>query len=474
MAFAALAPLAGCAVGPGYRAPVTGVPAAAPFANAGAAIDPAGARPANWWSLYRDPALDALVAEALAHNSDLRIAAANLERARAVLSEERAARLPTTQLTAAASRERNGQTGNRATTLYSAGAGLAYEIDLFGRVTRSIEAARADLAAIEAARDAVRVTVAAATTQAYLDACVIGRRIDVARRSLALIDESRAITRRQVALGAGSDYDLARIGVLAEQTRADVPALEGFRAQSLIDLAVLLGRPPAQVPAAAIACRAAPVLAAPLPIGDGAALLARRPDVRVAERGLAGDIARIGIATADLYPSISLGGSIAAAGRGIASATSRQGVSFGIGPLLSWFFPNIAVARARIRQAGAQAAAALARFDGTVLTALGEVERALAGYDAERRRNAALTAANTASRRAYALSGVRIRYGAISQLEQLDVQRDLVATEAALAESDAALVDDQVALFRALGGGWQDAPAIDPRPTAIVGAGKAS
>uniref|UniRef100_UPI0025E3E1F2 TolC family protein n=1 Tax=uncultured Sphingomonas sp. TaxID=158754 RepID=UPI0025E3E1F2 len=356
---------------------------------------------------------------------------------------------------------------NSTRTIYRGGFQLSYEVDLFGRIRRSLEAARADVAAAEATRDATRVTVAAATTQAYFDACLLGRRIDVARQSTALVEESYELTRRQVNLGAGSDYELSRVGVLVEQTRAQAEQLEGLRNQALADLSVLLGRPASQVPQAALACRAAPRLVRPIPVGDGAALLARRPDVRSAERTLAGDTARIGLATADLFPTISLGGSANAIGTSLSGATSRQGLSFGVGPLISWFFPNIAAARARMEQAGAQARASLARFDGTVLTALGEVERALAGYDAEIRRNRALVQAVANSERAYQLSGVRLTYGTISQLEQIDVQRDLISARAAQAESDATLGQTQVTLFRALGGGWQDVPAVDERPRTV-------
>ena len=462
-----LLPFAGCAVGPNYHKPAAVPAAMAPFGPA-PATDPAGQLPARWWSLYADPQLDALVEEALAHNSDLRVAAANLDRARAVLRENRAARLPTTEVSGGATYERNANTGHDPKTVYNGALDLSYEVDLFGRVTRSIQAARADYEASAATRDAVRVTVAAATTQAYFDACLLGVRVDVANRSLGLVSQSYDLTRRQIQLGVGSDYELSRAGVIVEQQRAAAAALEGLRQQALADLAVLLGRPASEIPAAVAACRAAPKLIRPIPIGDGAALLARRPDIRAAERTLAADTARIGVATADLFPTITLGGNVAAAGTSLAGATSRSGVSFGIGPLISWTFPNIAAARARIQHAGADARASLARFDGTVLTALGEVQRALQAYQAELRRNQALDKAVANSRRAYDLAGVRLRYGSISQLEQISVERDLIDSEAARAESDATLGDDQVALFRALGGGWQDAPAIDPHPTAIV------
>ncbi|WP_420140847.1 efflux transporter outer membrane subunit [Sphingomonas sp.] len=480
----AAAALGGCAVGPDYRRPTPAPATIGPFTTENPAAEPAAPLPPRWWSLYADPALDALVEEALAHNSDLRVAAANLERAQGVLSQARGVLFPSTQITAGVNRARgvvaqNGggaggggagggvNVGTDTRTIYRGGVQLSYEVDLFGRVRRTLEAARADVAAAEATRDATRVTVAAAVTQAYFDVCLLAVRVDVQRESTALVEESFDLTRRQVSLGAGSDFELSRVGVLVQQTRAQAEQLEGLRNQALADLTVLLGRPASQAPEAARTCRAEPRLTRPIPVGDGAALLARRPDVRAAERTLAADTARIGVATADLFPTISLGGSVNAIGTSLSNATSRQGVSFGIGPLINWFFPNIIAARGRIEQAGAQARASLAQFDGTVLTALGEVERSLAGYDAEIKRNAALAEAVRNSERAYELTGVRLRYGAISQLEQIDVQRDVISARAALAESDAALGQAQVTLFRALGGGWQEAPAIDERPRAL-------
>ena len=475
VALGGAAMLSACAVGPNYHRPAATMPVSEPFATQTAAADPGGQPPDRWWSLYNDPALDRLVAEALTHNADLRVAAANVERAQALLGGARAAFIPTTQVGAVVTRGRVTTAAGTVTPTQTSDRGTfqaSWEVDLFGRLRRSIEAAKADLAATEATRDATRVTIAAATTQAYLDACLTAARIDVANQSVALTGQTYGIAQQQVRLGAASDYELSRVGVLDQQTRAAAAQLEGVRQTALTNLAVLLGRVAGKPPEEAVACRAAPHLAQAIPTGDGATMIARRPDIRAAERTLAADTARIGVATADLFPTISLGGTITANGRSVDAATSHNGVTFGFGPLLSWSFPNIAAARTRMAQAGATQRASLARFDGTVLTALGDVERALAIYDAEIKRNAALSAAVENSKRAYELSGVRLRYGSISQLEQIDVQRDLIDTQASLAQSDTALADAQVAVFRALGGGWQGAPAIDSRPTGLTGNGR--
>jgi len=205
-----------------------------------------------------------------------------------------------------------------------------------------------------------------------------------------------------------------------------------------------------------------------IPAGDGAALLARRPDVRAAERTLAADTARIGIAVADLYPSITLAGNI-----GLNSTRGSQlfrptSVNYAIGPLISWNLPNQTVARARIRQVRAGAEASLARFDGTVLTALRETEQALARYAGALDRDAVLVRAEQSSTEAARLSRLRFDNGADSFLQLIDAERDRATARAARAQADAAVAAAQISLFKALGGGWQDAPfperRIDPAP----------
>ena len=520
---AAGALLAGCAVGPQYRTPSVAPVAPAGFAEASAATA-AQPPPGRWWRLYQDPALDALVEKALARNTDLRQAAAALEQARGVLDEARAGRFPSTGVAAGLTRGRgatvsgpagqaastraggggggvtvasgggelsggatgpgaSGGTGSttagstttgsspQTSTVFSLGFAAAYEVDLFGRIRRGVDAARADVEAQAAARDLARTAVAAETTRAYLGACTGAQQADVARRSFELVSDSFAILVRQRDLGAASDYDVANVRALLEQSRSAVPPLEGQRRASLYALAVLTGDPPEAVSAQAAACRTPPPLSSVLPVGDGQGLLARRPDVRQAERELAAAVHRIDVATAELYPTVTLGASVATAATGLGNLGSRSGTSFSLGPLISWNFPNLLAARARVRQAGGAAQGALARFDGVVLTALQDVEQALAAYGSELDRRSALAAAQAASAEALRLANVRANAGSISFLDQLTVERTLVAAESQLAASDAALAADQVAVFRALGGGWEEAPAIEPRPLPAKRAG---
>lgn len=452
--------LAACAVGPNHVAPAPKPAAAGAFV---AASNPAfsPAEPAGeWWRLYQDPVLDQLVTDALTHNTDLRVATANLSRARAMLRESRAGRLPQTSVGAGASYGRTpaiqtapGQ--DRTGELYDVGLDISYELDLFGRVSRSIEAARGDADAAAAARDVVRVAVAAETARAYADASAAAERLAVAERTVGLIERTSTITAKRFEAGRGTRLDVARVGSLLDQQRAALPPLRAERDGALFRLATLTGRAPAELAEEAGARRTILRLDQAIPVGDGRALLARRPDVREAERRLAAETARVGVATADLYPRISFGASIGATGPSLGDLFAGGPFRWLLGPLLNWSFPNQEANRARIEQAEASAAAALAAFDGTVLNALRETETALSAYAHELDRRAALNGARTQAETAARIARIQLREGKIDSLAVLDAERSLAQAEADLALSDARIATSQVDLFRALGGGWQ-------------------
>lgn len=463
--------LSACVVGPDYQRPTTpaSTPDTAAFAEAAKtrAVSDASLPP-NWWRLYDDPALDRLVTEALAHNTDIREAAANLSLSRALLSEQSGRRLPTTDLSAQATYNRiNGASTGGAgvggagafeTDLYSLGFDAGYEVDLFGGITRAIQAARGDVAAAAAQLDAARVSIAAETARSYASACSNAAQRAVAAETVTLQQRTLGLTRTLFDAGRGTRRDVERADVLLAQTQATVPGFEAERRASLYALAALTGRAPEQIDVEANLCRTPPRVKTVIPAGDGAALLARRPDVRAAERTLAADTARVGIQVAQLYPSIRLLGSVGLGGTSPGDLIKSSGFSFSLGPLISWNFPNQTITRARIRQAEAGADASLARFDGTVLTALREVEQALARYAGALDRNAALRRAERSSSAAAELSRLRFDYGADSFLLLIDAERDRANARAALAQSDAAVSDAQISLFKALGGGWEEAP----------------
>jgi NodT family efflux transporter outer membrane factor (OMF) lipoprotein len=299
------------------------------------------------------------------------------------------------------------------------------------------------------------VTVAAETARAYAQICTLGEQLATARRSLDVVSRESEISQRRYAAGGASQLDVVRTRTLVSQVRATIPPLEGQRRSALFELAALLGRTPANAPQEALSCVEAPRLASLIAIGDGRSLLERRPDIRQAERSLAAATANIGVATADLFPRISITGSFGNVGGHTEDFFHERALTWGIGPSISWAFPNQMVPRARIAQAKAQAQASLDHFDAVVLGALKETEQALSLYRAELDRRQALIDAQAEAHQAYNLAHDQVLAGAASPLDLLTAEQTLVSADAAVAQSDAALVQDQITVFKALGGGWQ-------------------
>jgi NodT family efflux transporter outer membrane factor (OMF) lipoprotein len=429
------------------------------------AVENTAEPPDEWWQLYHDAKLDGLLHEAFTANTDLRVATWNLAASRAVLTAVKSQRLPQTQDQLAAVYGRDPTTEEileltgrhpESIWLYEGVLEAAYEVDLWGRVRRSIEAARADDDSVEAARDSVKIAVAAATARAYAQVCALGEQINVAHHSLDVVSHEAQITTNRQEAGAGSQFDVVRAQGLVAQVRASIPPLEGQRRAAVFELAAVLGRPPAKAPDDVASCVLPPRLTDLIPVGDGAALLKRRPDVRQAERRLAAATARIGVATADLYPKIELRGFIGGASTEPNQFATNNGIVWGLGPAISWNFPNLEVPRARIRQAKANTAAALASFDGVVLQALKETEQALAVYASELDHRQALSEAQERAQKAFDMAHGQYVAGAISDLDLLTSEQQLVAADAAVAGSDTALILDQISVFKALGGGWHN------------------
>jgi NodT family efflux transporter outer membrane factor (OMF) lipoprotein len=465
LALAAAALAVGCTVGPDYRTPAPPAGAEAPLVSLNPGLETAAPPPDAWWRLYDDPELDRLVSEALAANTDLAAAEANLSVARASLEGARNGLYPQTGANFGAIYGRDAFTDeileidrHKPQTIWKFDdlLDVSYELDLFGRVRRSIEAARADAEAAAAARDAVKITVAAETTRAYVQVCALGEQLAVARRSLDVADHETEIIGHRRDAGSGAEFDVVRAQALAAQAKSAIPPLEGQRRAALFQLTALLGRTPRNAPPEALACEAPPHLAALLPVGDGAALIKRRPDVRLAERRLAAATARIGVATAGLYPSIHLTGLYGGAAASLEDLTRNPGLTWGVGPSIDWAFPNLSGPIARIHAAKAGASAALDGFDSTVLQALKEIEQALAAYDAEIEHHQDLLDAQAKAQRALKIAGGQVDAGAASTLDLLTTEQTALAADAAVAASDAALAQDQIAVFKVLGGGWRN------------------
>jgi NodT family efflux transporter outer membrane factor (OMF) lipoprotein len=464
-----LAVLGACTtVGPDYQLPKEAViqrdAARAPLMGAAETPFSADPLPEDWWRLYQDPVLDRLIAKAFSANADLRVAAANLARAHAVLEEVEEKKRPEVEMAAAPlyGRIAGASIGLPEqlprTGIYEGDIKVAYQVDLWGRIRRAIEAAHADRQAAQAASDLAHVMVAADTTRAYAQACSAAYQLKVAQQSVALQQQFVKLTAQRVQHGRGIAIDTSRAQAQLELLRANLPPLEAGRRTALYRLAVLTGEAPSQFPAEVAQCATPPRVAAAIPVGDGAALLRRRPDVRQAERLLAASTARIGVATAELYPNITLGASFGGVGF-MEQFGDANTWKFSLGPLISWNLPALSPARVHIAQANIATQGALARFDSVVLNALRETESALTVYARELDRNAALRAARDQSALAAKQTARLYQFGRTDFLAALDADRTLASAESMLAASSAKLAEDQAQLFLALGGGWENTHA---------------
>ncbi len=452
--------LAACASGPDYKTPST-ADLAAPALQSDPALEAGTAEPAaQWWRALGDETLDALIENAFAENRDLRRAVANVEAARGVLSGQRQFLRPIVDGAADYQRARLANPGgpaNAETDSFAVGGGASWEIDFFGRVRRGVEAARADAqSAGFLARDA-QALVAAETARAYVDFRGAEVRLRVARDNLGVQTKSLQLTQSRLEEGLGTRLDVARAAAQVKTTEAEIAPIEAARVAAANRLATLTGAPVATVEAA-LAREGARLPAAPssLAIGDVASLIARRSDVRAAERALAAATARIGVARADYFPRVTFLGSVSASAANVSGVGANGSLGYGVGPTLSWAGFDIPRVRAAVRTAGARAEAALAGYEQSVLLAVEETQTALSAYGRERVRFEALDVAAQESRLAADLARDRFNEGADDFLDVLDAESRQLAAEAARAASQVALTTRYIAVYRALGAGWSE------------------
>jgi len=464
--FAAL--LAGCAsVGPDYTAPRVDVPAAWQGAPADAQ---AGADLARWWHRLGDAQLDTLTDRALAANLDLESARARLREARARRLQAGAARLPEATAGGSASATKNdASNGGRTREFYSAGFDASWEADLFGGTRRSIEAAQADLETAQASLQDVQVTLVAEVALNYVELRSSQERLAIARANLAAQGETLRLTDWRVQAGLASAVDLEQARSNTAQTRAQIPALQTALTEAGYRLDILLGQVPGTLATTLAEPAALPKLPAQLALGIPADTLRQRPDVRAAERALAADTARIGVATAALYPSLRLTGSLgtealtlgALGGSGTlvrTLAASISGVLFDGGAL-----------RQQVEVQKALRDQSLAAYRASVLTALQDVENALVELANGTDRRDALREATEAARNAALLARQRYQSGLIDFQVVLDTERSLRSVEDSLASAEADRVSAFIRLYKALGGGWDAAASTDAENFAAHG-----
>ncbi len=462
-AAAGLALIAGCTVvGEDYETPKTEVPAEwrdakeSPWQQGTADL-------AGWWRTLDDPVLDSLIDRALTGSLDLREALSRVREARALRGAAAADRYPT--IDARAAYERSGlseasEFGQLFPSLgeidsYSAGIDASWEVDLWGRVRRTVEAADADLAAqVEDARDAA-VIVVAETASRYIELRAFQQRLAVARTNVALQGQTLELVRTRFEAGLVGEGDVAQAARNLETTRAFVPILEfGVRAAEN-RLAILLGLAPGELAAELASVEPIPVPPSSVAVGVPADLVRRRADIRRAERELAAETARIGVREGDLYPRLSLLGRVGGEAEDASDTFSSEGFVFGYGPALRWNLFDGGRLRGRLDAQEARAEQALVRWRRTVLSALEETENAMTGFVREQARRRSLADAATQARLAVELARSQYTEGLSDFQPVLDTQRALAVIEDELAQSDAAVTTRLVALYKSLGGGWE-------------------
>jgi NodT family efflux transporter outer membrane factor (OMF) lipoprotein len=467
---------AGCAVGPDYHAAASAAPAAwsSPVVQG---LSDKASPPQSWWASFGDTELDSLVQRAARSNLDLRVAEARLRQARAIRGGSAADFAPAVDASASAARAKQSQNQPFFGALplppnfpfeysvYQVGFDASWEIDLFGGKRRAFEAATADWqGAIEARNDAM-VSLSAEVARNYVQLRGTQRRLDIARRNLDLQREELELTLVRLKGGMATDLDLSRTTALHADVVAAIPPLETSERAAMFALAVLVGRQPGDLIGELGASVAVPAAAPEVPIGLPSDLLRRRPDVRRAERQLAAETARIGVAKSNWFPKFSLIGDIGQESVSVSNWFEPGSRFWSIGPSVQWNALDFGRVRAQVRAQSAVQEAALATYEKTVLTSLQEAESAIVAYAQEQGRHRALADAATENRRSLALADGMYKNGRVNFLDVLDARRSLYTSEDQLALSDQAVSVDLIALYKALGGGWESLPQAQASAT---------
>ncbi|PBP62398.1 RND transporter [Pseudomonas syringae] len=447
--------LAACAVGPDYQAPVT---APAKLASAAQGNYDRSKVDRVWWQQFEDPTLNKLVARSLDGNRDLPAASARLKSARAIRDDVANDVMPVVTSRASSDIGKGQQPGITERRVnserYDLGLDMAWEVDLFGRIQRQLEASDADQDAAEANLYQLQVTLIAEVVDAYGQLRGAQLREAIARDNLKNQQSSQDVTTQLRDAGVGNELDVVRAEARLAAVEATVPQLQAEQARQRNRIATLLGERPENL-SVDLSPSKLPAIAKALPIGDPTQVLRNRPDIRAAERQLAASTARIGVATADLFPRVSLSGFLGfTAGRGsqIGSSAAR---AWSLGPSITWAAFDLGSVRAQIRSADADAEGALANYEQQVLLALEESENAFSDYDKRQQRLVSLMRQSDASRSAARLASVQYREGTADFLVLLDAERERLAAEDAQAQAEIELYRGIVAIYKALGGGWQ-------------------
>jgi multidrug efflux system outer membrane protein len=450
--------VAGCAVGPNYRTPVT--PADANFVNAGEPGFAANETVNRYWTNFGDSLLSGLIDDAVAHNKDLQMAAANLRAARAARRLAGFDEFPTVTFAGSYAKDLDSaqqlpgiDRHDREFDAADAGFVGLWELDLFGRVRRNVEAARADVGAAVATLQDARVSVIAEVARNYFILRGLQDQLALTRRNADSEFNTLKLTQVRLEAGRGNQLDTARAEAQWQTTLASIPSLEAAIATTTYRLSMLTGRQPNAL-AGTLTAQPAPQLPPLNSIGTPAELLRRRPDIRVAERRLAGATARVGVAMGDLFPKVTLTGTLGYEAPSVGEFGTADARFFSLGPSITWAAFDLGRVRARIGASRAETDAALASYEGAVLNALQDTEAALVSYGRSQTRRDALQLAAAASVKAADLARRRFEGGLIDFLEVLDAERTALSAELLLSQSRTDAATSLIAVYKALGAGW--------------------
>lgn len=471
LAFLSAVFLSACAVGPDYKLPATD--AGPSFANANNPEFSTQGVDAAWWKLFDDKQLTELVEQTVQHNRDLQAARANLREARALYMDAglNLAPIVTSHANYTDQKRSAGALSNRAFAprdlkLYNVGFDAFWEVDFFGRVRRNVEASSDQVEQEEASLRDLGVSLIAEVARNYFELRGLQNQLATAKKNAQNQAKTLEITRARLENGRGTELDTSRATAQLDSTLATVPPLEKAIHQAMHRLSVLTGQLPGALTEKLSQPAPLPKMSKTINIGQPAELLRRRPDIRVAERALAASTARIGVATADLFPRVTFVGSIALEASSFSGVGAASSDTFSAGPKISWAALDLGRVYARIKAADAHAEASLAQYEQTVLSALEETENALVNYNRERSRRALLASAAQASLRAHELAHLRFAEGVSDFLTVLDAELRLLQDQDRLAQSETATATALAALYKALGGGWEsgiDLGKVEPQ-----------
>ena len=463
---------AGCEVGPKYHAPKTDVPSkftitTQPTTSPTSVADSEHSAWIDWWTKFNDDELNSLVCRSLSANHELKIAAARVQEARAVERVAQSELYPTVDITAFFFKTRGSAAGygfpyglpGADSSLYQIGFDATYEVDLFGGVRRTIEAARASAEAVEDERRVVQVTLLGEVAREYISLRALQARLAIANQNLADQIHTLAIVQKRFKNGLAPNFDLVRANAQVDATESSIPPLESGIRQSIYALSVLLGEDPPALMAELLAAAPVPPVPPQIPVGLPSELLKRRPDVREAERLIAAATAVQGVATSDLFPHLILGGTAGVDSQKASKLFSQHDPSSGFylaGPLANWTIFDGGRRSANVDRSKAQVIAAIHAYEATVLGALQDVDDALVAYSHDQARRDSLDTLVAENQQAVRIAQAEYSNGIIDLLDVLEVQRNLYASQDALAQATQTVSTDLVALYKALGGGWQN------------------